>query len=506
MNAVNLRNVVVAFRSLQKTQKELLYKVWGINPRESELAAIERLIKELSALSPLDSKLPISLLDSCFLGFSIPRISKEFDCLWIGKKTIVNLELKSKSVARDKIEKQLARNRYYLRHLGKTILSFTFDASTGNCYKLDLENNLEEVDIKEIGRTLYDVHKEDLEVDGIDKLFPPEKFLVSPFNSTLEFLDGKYFLTDHQQSIKEKIIQLVEGNNGNFGAITGGPGSGKTLLMYDIARELSKRGKKVVIGHAGVLNKGHHSLNDNGWSIFLTKDLLIYNASTSEFVLGIDADVYFIDEAQRTPHLDWIAKDVVRKDKKCIFSFDTDQVMSDKEQDQGSGNKIKGLAGQNYYALSSNIRTNAAVYEFVNALFDIHHSVNKSVKGHIELTYCQDEAEAGLMLEILKEKGYEVPKFTPLIHSIANYEKWFPNDAMSAHQVIGQEFDDVAGLVSANMKYNENGKLVSKIKYRYREDRMLYQILTRARRRIHLVIVNNPSLLERCLRLVYKNY
>lgn len=52
------------------------------------------------------------------------------------------------------------------------------------------------------------------------------------------------------------------------------------------------------------------------------------------------------------------------------------------------------------------------------------------------------------------------------------------------------------------MSYNANGKLASSGRYLYREDRMLYQILSRARKKIHLVIVNNVELLERCMKLI----
>ena len=69
---------------------------------------------------------------------------------------------------------------------------------------------------------------------------------------------------------------------------------------------------------------------------------------------------------------------------------------------------------------------------------------------------------------------------------------------------IRQEFDNVAGLLSDKVYYDENGKLVSRGRYYYREDRMLYQILTRARHKIHLVVFNNPVMLERCIKLMNK--
>ena len=60
----------------------------------------------------------------------------------------------------------------------------------------------------------------------------------------------------------------------------------------------------------------------------------------------------------------------------------------------------------------------------------------------------------------------------------------------------------MAGFISNKLYYNKDGKLVTYNNYLYREDKMLYQILTRARRKLHLVILNNTVVLERCLNLM----
>lgn len=62
----------------------------------------------------------------------------------------------------------------------------------------------------------------------------------------------------------------------------------------------------------------------------------------------------------------------------------------------------------------------------------------------------------------------------------------------------------IAALISPNMYYDMTGSLVSHKPYYYDEDRMLYQILSRARNKIHLIIYNNPAILDRCLQLVNK--
>lgn len=503
MKQVNLKSIVSANKGLSREQRDSLYKVWGISPKPQELVAIENLVKKIEEKDPLNSNMTTMILGNCYFGFIIPRISKEFDCLWIGDSTIVNIELKSKDVGADKMERQLLKNRYYLQPLNRLILSFTYESSNSSCYTLDKNNKLIVSDIESIVQALLTVHQENLNCGEITTLFPPERYLVSPFNATDEFLSGRYFLTDQQIDFKDRIIDFLYNNTSeNFCAITGGPGSGKTLLLYDIARTLMENKEVVLIGHSGNLNRGHNFLNQNGWSILTTRDLFTYKTIGKRDIK--DADAYMIDEAQRCYNLNSIIKEVEDKGKKCVLSFDDEQIMKKAEASQNNGATIRRIAKGRCYALTTNIRTNADVYSFIKALFNKREQTDSRINDHIDITYCRDYYEATVILDLLRNEGYHVPKFTPEQYKKADYEHWFPVDEQSAHDVIGQEFDKVASLLSDKMFYDANGKLVSRGTYYYSEDRMLYQILSRARHKIHLVIVNNPSLLERCTKLINK--
>lgn len=505
MRTVNLRSVIIANSCLSSTQRDELYKVWRINPKLKELATLDLFLKQCDTLAPYEPELITSIADTCYFGFKIPRISKEMDCLWIGEDTIVNVELKSEDVGAEAIGKQLRQNKYYLRPLKRKILSFTYEASSRSCYSLDDNENLVGIPFKDIATALLDVHKEILFEGEIETLFSPEQYLVSPFNSTAEFLEGKYFLNNQQQDIKNIILKFVATPSyDSFFALTGGPGTGKSLLLYDMAKTLMESGKRVVIGHAGGLNNGHSLLNQQGWHIKATKNLWKIDADRREIKM-VDADVYMIDEAQRCFNFESILNEVAKTGKKCILSFDAEQTMSNEEQFRDNANKIMTVAGCNSCTLSSNIRTNEAVYGFVKALFDKRGQIGKDIRGNVEISYCQSYGEAVSMLLVLQKKGYKIPKFTPKQYGgREEYESWFPLVEPSAHEVIGQEFDNVASILSDKMYYDANGKLVSSGRYLYREDKMLYQILSRARNKIHLVIVNNPAMLERCVKLMKK--
>ena len=503
MRPVNLASVVMANKGLSADNRDRLYKAWGIAPKPKELISLDVFVNGINALAHFSPELVAGILGDCFFGFVLPRISKEFDCLWIGDKTIVDVELKSQDVGADAIKKQLTQNQHYLRPLQMGIRLFTIDSSTGKCYSLDTNGSLVTTTLTEIGKALYLVHKERMYVDDIEQLFPPERYLVSPFNSTDAFLNRQYFLTSQQEDIKKKVLTFVcNAGGGNFCAITGGPGTGKSLLVYDIAYTLMQEGKNVIIAHSGGLNNGHNLLISKGWQIVSTKGLILSGTSDERNI--IDADVYLIDETQRCYGyiVDTIIDKVTKNGRKCIFALDAEQVMSDGEHKYRNDVKIQKVASGHNYALTSNIRTNVDVYSFVKALFDIHHPASSNCREHIEITYSQNVGDAMAILTALQKKGWQVPKFTPILHGKADYEDWFPASEPSAHEVIGQEFDDVVGLISDKMFYNAGGSLVSRGRYIYREDRMLYQILSRAKHKIHLVILNNPVVLERCLRLL----
>lgn len=514
MKPISLRHLIIAKQSLPEDLCKDLVSNWGVSPKEAEYVALISLMSEFSKIdSPVEDHF-FNLLDYCYFGFSIPQIAKEFDCLWIGEDLILNLELKSGAKPEIELQKQLLQNRYYLGTLGRSILSFTYVSSTNVSYKLDNEGKLRRTTINEIVEALIGIHQQTLFTGSIDSLFHPEDYLVSPFNSTGRFLRNEYFLTSQQEEIKKSVIAAINNPQGPaFLAITGGPGSGKTLLLYDIAKSLMQTGKKVVIGHAGGLNRGHEYLNMNGWEICPTKDLLPFRFDLmnkgASCVSLVEADVYLMDESQRSPDVERVALLVKKNRKRCIFAFDANQYLNKKEFQRNNKDKISALVGpKGLFCLTSNIRTNEAVREFILALFNNKRNNHKNFKDNVDFTYCTDIPQVQATLEMLRNRGYEVPKFTPNAsdyHPRNNYEDWFPQVGLSAHEIIGQEFDTVVGLISPNMYYSEEGKLISHEDYYYIEDRMLYQILSRARRKIHLVIFNNQDVLTRCLELLKQN-
>ena len=61
------------------------------------------------------------------------------------------------------------------------------------------------------------------------------------------YRNGLYELSDRQGKIKEKIKQYSSKNKSGLYSITGDAGTGKSLLLFDLAKDLSQKNEKVVL-------------------------------------------------------------------------------------------------------------------------------------------------------------------------------------------------------------------------------------------------------------------
>ena len=486
MKNVNILSIIEAYRKLSNTLFQKLMNSYGITSgiKNYELNGIEAFVDEL-----LKANNNISIVNRYYLGYSIPQIGKEFDLLRFGHNYIINIEIKTESSI-EKILKQQQKNKYYLSFLDKPLHIYTFISNENKLYKLVIRNNgdeIEEITFNELCNIL--MSQEVVTFNNIDDLFNPSDYLVSPFNSPEKFMSEGYFLTVQQEQIYKEIQTKLSDTATNFIALTGGAGTGKTLLTYHIAKETIQRGKKVLILHCAPLNSGHQILMDEyNWSIYMPK----YAPNT------IDFDLIIIDEAQRMyPYqFDKYIKEVRTLNKKCIFSYDEKQYLRDNEKQYHTKERIEKELLCTPYKLTDKIRTNKEIAYFIRQLFNIKKNIPNIDYTNIELTYCKDCYSAKLLLQELLERGWKTPNYTPGTRSFFHYEAYLSNDTESAHSVVGQEFNNVVVVIDESFKYNSQGDLIADNTY-YSQRQMLYQIITRTRKKLHIVIINNEGMLNR---------
>lgn len=499
MKAINLISLINAKNNLsEEVLKSYLNQFEMKDLKEKEFETLESLVNEINKIK----KKPIcnmKILEQYYVGYTISQISKEFDLLRIGKDSILNIELKSASNY-EKIKKQLIQNKYYLSFLKKDLFCFTYVLKENKLFYLNMNDEIEEISINFLIEKLGE--QELIEIEDINNLFDPCNYLVSPFNSTEEFISGKYFLTDHQINIKKDILKLIEEPNFKFIAIEGVAGTGKTLLTYDIAKDLKNNFKKVIIFHCGKINDGQIKLIEiYNWNISSIKDYRAYNVKNYDLVI--------IDEVQRIhqEQLDSLIDDIKESNGKCIFSFDGLQCLIKKEIDNNIPKYIKDKVLPNHFELTEKIRTNKEIASFIKNLFDLNKE-NLNIKyNNISVQYFSNNEDAINYREMLSKKNdWKVIEYTPSAYEYYPYNAYQYGSYYNAHKVIGQEYDNVIAMMDETFYYRDDGLLTVNINTYYHMTKMLFQILTRARKKICIIIINNQDLLEICMKILHNEH
>jgi Ni2+-binding GTPase involved in maturation of urease and hydrogenase len=457
--------------------------------RDEEIEDLRSLVNTLKNI-----ECNIGALDKFHVGYKIPQIGKEFDLLRLGKEYIINIEIKNNS-PESKIKKQLVRNKYYLSFIGRRVLAFAYVAESSKLYFLGWDGELEITKITYLKDCLDKQVIGDTEV--LDELFNPSDYLVSPFNSTKKFLDGLYFLTHQQEDVKSQIIETFNHPKGvKFFSITGSAGTGKTLLTFDIARHLIDSNKTTLVIHCGQLNDGHRELIEEGWTITAIKSYKNYDFANYDLVI--------VDEAQRVypDQLEAIIESTKLAKCCCIFSLDKRQTLASWEEAQGISKKIDGINLITKYNLSEKIRTNKELAGFIKMLFNKNNLSPISSNGNVEINYFSTDDDAKIYLDTLDKEKWEVLRFTPSQYGNEYHEKYSDPFARTSHQVIGQEFDGVAIMIDRFFSYADSGGLIYKGNTYYDAPKMLFQNITRSRKRLNLVIIGNEELLARCIAIL----
>ena len=408
--------------------------------------------------------------DGFFLSVSF-RFGKEFDLLKINASACLNIELKSSlkdftpDKAEEKVRNQLRKNRHYLSVLDRTLYLYTVVTDSMKCYRMTEDLHFQEIDFSEIVKAVK--HFFGAYISDIESLFRPSEYLVSPLNHSQKFLEHAYFLTQNQEDSESVILGL-----------TGEAGTGKSLMLYDIARELAQNAPVLMIHCASELPVGLSAISRNirNLDILRPKDLQKQNLSAF-----LEPYQYiFTDETQRVYSglLSQIYQDIRQKHKSAFISFDSRQTLSIQEENQN----ITEWAFQHcdkIYTLKNTIRTNAEIMHFIRKLHNLHYHIPAQVQAdlpeHVRICYAGNGLETDNFLDyyqLPRNGGYQLIRLD------------------SCNAVIGQEFDNVMTVLNHIFYYDENQKLCAHDMQNQLSMHMLYQVLTRARDRLVLIITD----------------
>jgi hypothetical protein len=268
--------------------------------------------------------------------------------------------------------------------------------------------------------------------------------------------------------------------------ISGSAGTGKTLLLFDLALDLSRK-SKVLLMHAGPLRQGHVRINER-----------LKNVDIVSGAGGISAEdlseysYLLIDE---TEHLGRsLLENLLRRcgalEIPVILTHDPHLLLGDlrPRQTDGEGSDIfyddetqKVIAAANtlYLEFTGNIRINRPIYHFLRMLFHPKDLTGHPDYGSIEVLYAGDADEMEAIARHYLRKGYE------WVHTEA--------PAVNADKYIAREYGWVFVVMDEDFYYDEVGHLRVK-EHEEASLCLLYEALSLTREGLCLLIKGNAEL------------
>lgn len=465
------------------------------NCKEHEIEALYILCEELKRFNDEC----FDVFEGYYINYTIPQIGKEFDLIRFENNRIINIELKSKEIKVNKILDQLKRNYYYFFPFKRKICCYTFIAAQRKLYQyLETEEKLEEIEISNLFQVLKDFEGEQ---KHLDILFAPINYLIFPFNNTQSFVDNKYFLTEHQEQICKDIETKIKQESHYVFSISGEAGTGKTLLTYHIAKNLREQNYKVIIVHCASSNSGICKLKELEWNIYTIKE---FNKNEQ-----IQADIIIIDEAQRIS-MDRLKRILEERGNKIlIFSHDVHQKLNRTNEAEEVTQTIEEAAKETNHKLNNKIRHNKKIAYFITKIFNLNNEKYKDLKpesfNNIFLHYANNPQDAKKYIDFLVGKNWQYIYLSTDLYKKDKLDQVKFASNMSSHQAIGQEWDNIIVTITEDFYYTEQGKLSYKAKYFYNPSETLFQALTRVRKRLTLVIINNPDIYKKCVEILHES-
>lgn len=497
MKQINLVSFLNAYNDLATVNFKKYIAEFGIGPlvRANEMDDLHSLVNVITSITN-----KTNILNHYYVGFKIQQISKEFDLLRIGENSVINIELKREST-RGKITKQLIQNQYYLKFLDVPIYNFTYVASTKKLYMLVDSTVIKEVNFDIL---IEKLQKQQLkEMNNIHDLFDPINYLISLFDSPEAFLKDEYFLTAQQNTFKKEILDSQSTEHPTFIMIEGGAGTGKTLLTYDIAKEYMRNGKNVLIFQCGKLHKGLERLrNDFQWNIEPLSQFTLQQQEQTDYFSRYDVIIF--DEAQRLEksHLEKFLKLTKNAKLQCIFSLDRQHWLV--SLDNNIAEFIEEQVDPKKYELKTIIRYNKEMHAFINNLFDLSKRSPLQKYSNITVQYFSTYHDAKSYLDYLTNEGWMVMDYTSSNLNGYSYDV-VTNGTEEVNDVLGEEYNAVAAVMDDSFYYKSNQKLTTaefEEMPNYYPAKMLYQNMIRVRKKLHLVVIRNPVLLEKILEIL----
>ena len=475
-------------RQMSKRSRHLTIKEWEI--------------EGLGVFSEkLKSVMPETFEISFYYSFTMPKLGKEFDLLRVNDDSVVNIELKSGNVSEEVIRKQLIQNRYYLSTLGKNMYSYMYLSNTDRLIRLSRSDKLVDTDWEDLAGVL--MNQTDCYEGDIEELFKEDTYLISPLTDPARFLRQDYFLTSQQKDIKKQIIKTINKSKGEvtYHGFTGLPGTGKTILLYDLAMQLSWD------EYVCVFHFGSHEAELEELDMRLKRVDFYYCKPDEKIEVKRNYNAILVDEGHRVT-ADRL-KDILDFAKEwkapIIFSYDLEDSIAPEERKTYGAPLIEALPGYVSHRLTNKIRVNSELSSFIASVMCVKGRIHRREYPSVSVSYATDPDELKYLLKDYEKNGYMLVRDKELLIDDEAYEGI--ENFVDTSAATCKEFDKVLMLMDKCFYYDREGYLRNSDKKDGREDyrvRNLFHGLSRAKTSVALLIYDNEEVLDVILAILQK--
>lgn len=471
-------------------------KINGIEKlKDSEIQGVNKIFEEFKTINDDDYR--DKRFSGYFLGVRYKGVvSEEFDILRFSPENIINIELKSQMVEEKDLLRQLQRHSYLLSSISSecTVSLYTFVHETSKLYKLDeARQKLNEISFEQLFDEIPNDFIERNLLDEIDDT----AFIISPYSEPERFFNGQYFLNIEQEEAKNRIIKTTK----KYIGLQGAAGTGKSLILFDLAKELANNGKKVLFVFCSAMSDSTIKKIDQ-CSQFKFIDI----RSITPILDKYEFDVVIIDESQRLKE-DQVIKLInlinEKRIEKLILALDKAQTLKPEENRL---NLYGNLVGRQKEAvefidcLTERVRTDKELATFIRKFFNVKEK-NLDVLNFpkVNVVYFENDCHARWFIETcVNLEGFVSIEMPQKRQWSGTTLPKFYKDSLDGFTVIGREYDKVLIPLTNRVKHNEEGQLIVPVEstYKYLAVNGLFQAMTRVKSQLLLVVVKNKKLFK----------
>ena len=499
---------------------------------KDDITALKSMVEELS--NNYGEEKITQVTNNFLFGYEFERINQEFDLLkavetpYVESKQnfIINIELK-KSIKKSRcLKRQLRTHRFYFNRVGiedsnMYLFGYCEDKKQFFEYKVksDGVEEFSEISSARVFEVLNKFYT--YKYFDIDTTFKVDNILISPLNDWKDFVDENYLLTKNQEQVKSQILSAKEKK---ILRVTGSAGSGKTLVLYDVVRTLAQEGKKIIVIPCHTKIEAHSKLAEH-----LKFEAIGVGSMNHRNTDLSQANYIFVDEAQRMSkkQIDRIVSEFQHGNlEKVIFFYDELQWLKSGERyisdylktvepHNSMDLQLKGSVRSNYFLtlFSMNLLHSTGNYSSIMSqrlkyIFDDFKKYNVKVENLVNIYYFDNYQNARVFMSNSAQTMGSTPiYFTPSTNGIHGgprvyYDNPFDDGIVDSeknpHKYMGQEFDSVTVPIDSKFSYDNNGDLVVNELCNISDPvQMLYEMVTRARRELNIVVIDNFPLFEK---------